>query len=209
MELVPADVFNGEIDRYYGSALCDNGFEKIKENMWVQDLGTGVRRIVTIMHSKGAESTPRWGYSLDYVPHFDNSHKNIYWHRTNKSAMVDAFPFYFDFPKYSMSKFTPPDEHAKKLEASTPFMIKDMNNFYSLGSDTKDLVSILEKCEAHKTTGPGFWNWTQLPLAYAFTLNKNGNTQMANKILDTYLSKTDIAPKAREKLIERFNSVCA
>lgn len=209
MELMPTEIFNGEIERHLGTALCNTGFEKIKENHWVKDLGTGVRKVVTIMHWKGAESTPRWGYSLDYVPNFDNSYKNIYWHRTNKSAMIDVFPFYFDFFKYSLSRFNTPRKHAKNLENNTPHIIQDMNDFYSQGSETTELVSILEKCEAFKTSGLGFWNWSQLPLAYAFTLNKTGNTEKANEILDTYLRKTDIAPKAREKLIERFNSVHA
>jgi hypothetical protein len=73
-----AEIFNGKIERHLGAALCNIGFEKKTENLWVQDLGTGIRKIVTIMHWKGAESTPSWGYSSDYVPHFDNSYKNIY-----------------------------------------------------------------------------------------------------------------------------------
>jgi hypothetical protein len=52
-----------------------------------------------------------------------------------------------------------------------------MNDFYSKSSDANTLVRILEKCEAYKTLGPGFWNWSQLPLAYAFTLNKIGNSK--------------------------------
>jgi hypothetical protein len=55
MDLMPAEIFNGEIDRYFGQSLCDIGFEKIKENMWVNDLGNKVRKIVLVMHWKGAE----------------------------------------------------------------------------------------------------------------------------------------------------------
>ncbi len=208
-ELIGAEVFNGEIDHFFGSALCKIGFENIKKNMWIQDLETGVRKIVTIMHWKGATSTPQWGYSLDYVPHFNNSYNNIFWHRTNKSAMIDVFPFYFDFSKYLLSRFTTPKEHTQKLESFTPLIIQDLNEFYDLGSDTNDLVNILEKSEAYNASGLGFWNWVQLPLAYAFTLNKIGNSQKANEFIDKYLSKHDIAPKARAKLIERFNNVSA
>ena len=209
MELMSAEIFNGEIDLHFGSALCEIGFEKIKENLWVQDLGTGVRKVVTIIHWKGAQSTPRWGYSLDYVPHFDNSYKNIYWHRTNKSAMIDVFPFYFDFFKYSFYRLRSLEDHAKCIQECTPLMIKDMNDFYNLGSKTDDLAAILKKCESHKSSGLGFWNWSQLPLAYAFTLNKIGNEQKANEVLELFINRTDVASKVKQKLIERFNSMRA
>lgn len=209
IELMPAVIFNGEIERHLGAALCDTGFERIKENHWVRDLGIGVRKVVTIMHWKGAVSTPRWGYSLDYVPHFDNSYKNIYWHRTNKSAMIDVFPLYFDFFKYTLSRFNTPGTHDICLEASTPRMIQDMSSFYAQGCEIRNLVSILEKCESHKTSGLGFWNWSQLPLAYAFTLNKSGNIKKANEILGSIIRRTDMTPKAMEKLLERFQNVSA
>ena len=88
-------------------------------------------------------------------------------------------------------------------------MIQDMNNFSSQGSETKELINILEKCEAHKASGLGFWNWTQLLLAYSFTLNKIGNTKKACEILDKFFNRTKIASKAREKLLERFQNVRA
>jgi len=209
IELMSAETFNGEIDLHLGKALTKIGFSKTKQNHWVQDLGTGVRKIVTIMHWKGAESTPRWGYSLDYVPNFDNSCKNIFWHRTNKSAMIDVFPLYFDFFKYSLSRFSSPNDHENFLKAQLPNMLKDMDDFYKIGSDPSNLVNILEKCEAHKTSGPGFWNWTQLPLAYAFTLGKSGNLHKANEMLVAFINRREIAPKAKQKLLDRFNDVLA
>lgn len=208
MELMAAETFNGKIDRHFGSALCEIGFEKIKENKWVKDLETGIRKVVTMMHWKGAVSTPRWGYSLDYVPHFDNSYKNIYWHRTNKSAMIDVFPIYFDFFKYSFSRFSTPDEHSKKLKELMPEIIYDINEFYSSGCEMQDLVSILEKCHSSRSSGLDFWNWTQLPLAYAFVLNKSGESEKAKIILDKFVDRENIAVNAKQKLIDRFNSVC-
>ncbi len=204
---LPAVIFNDGIEQSYGKALRDVGFTTIKQNKWVHDLGTGIRKIVIIRHMKGA-SAPMWGYSLDYVPHFCSSQRNIYWHRTNKSALVDVFPLYFDFHQYSMPRFSSDQKHIQRLQSFTPHMIQHMNDFYNLGNETQNLVDILKRCENVVSNGLGFWNYCQLPLAYAFTLNKNGNNTEAYKLLEDYLNHyPNIDPKAKIKLIARFDNV--
>ena len=200
--------FNEVIDNNFTIALCNIGFERIKKNIWVQDLKNGIRKIVTIRHWKWSVSTPMWGYSLDYVPNFNSSYDNIYWHRTNKSAMIDIFPLYFDFFKYTIEQRTTIKDHIKKINNYIPLIIKDMNDFYDLGNNTEDLIKILEKCKTNKTKQFRFEMWVQLPLAYIFTLNKNGNTKKANELLNIYLNEnSNITPEVKRKFLERFDNI--
>lgn len=197
--------FNGAIEAALGPMLLKSGFEKIKDLHWVHDLGTGVRRVVTLMHWQGLSSNLHWGYSLDYVPHFDNAGKKIYWHRTNKSARLDVRPIFFDFHKYDLSKLCSIDHHINLLKQQAPPMIEDMDSFFGMGGSISDLVVILEKCKDYSAPGWGFWSWTQLPLAYAFTLKKSGDIQKASEVLDEIIARNKYVPAAKQKLIERFN----
>ena len=208
-ELLCGKLFNGEIDNILGNALIDIGFDKIKENKWVKDLGAGSRQIVTIAHWKGATSSPSWGYSLDYVPHFDNLRKHIYWHRTNKSALIDVFPLFFDFQKYSFERFTSHKNHIKALKVALPEIIRDIELFYSRGSGLDELISILERSKAHDGRGLGFWNYLQLPLAYAFVLNKCGQYESARLLLLKWIDMYDIKPELIDKLWKRFQLASA
>lgn len=207
MCMLSAKEFNDAIDAELGTTLLESGFEKIKDVHWVHDLGIGVRRVVTIMHWQGAASNLQWGYSLDYVPHFDNAQKKIYWHRTNKSARLDVRPIFFDFDKYRLSKLQSIESHLSLLKHQTPSMLEDMDAFFDIGYAMSDLVSILERCKNHSGAGLGFWNWNQLPLAYAFTLKKSGDTKKANEMLEEIIARYKLAPAAEQKLIERFNDI--
>lgn len=202
---LPVAVFNAGIEKYLGGPLVDLGFEKVKDNLWVQDLGSGVRKIVQIRSWKGDKYTPWWGYSLDYVPHFDNSFRNIYWHRTDKSARFDIVPLHFNFSQYEVFNFALPKEYISRLRAISVSLIKDMNDFYALGSETANLVKVLEKCES--SSPRKFWGYIPLPLAYAFTLNKLGNTVKARQVLDRYINRFKVSAEVCIKLIERFDSV--
>lgn len=205
IEPLSAARFNGEIDRQLGAALCDLGFEKSRQNAWVQDLGNGRRQVVRMMHWKGARSTPQWGYSLDHVPHFDTAFKRLSWHRTNKSAMLDVFPLYQDFSRYQLSRFARPEDHAGSLQELTPKIIREITAFFAAGSGDEVLLEILARSEGYRADDViGFWNWQQLPLAYAFTLNRCGKTQQANQVLEAYLDKHEVAPEGRQQLMKRF-----
>ena len=69
------------------SLLASKGFEAVDDLIWVCDRYAPIRHVFTLSKWKGGTIAPRWGVSIDFVPHV--SGRKIRWHRTNKTAKFD------------------------------------------------------------------------------------------------------------------------
>jgi hypothetical protein len=66
--------------------LTAGGFQPGARRRWVRAYPP-IRHVFELVPMKGATFIPRWGFSLDFVPHVKGS--ALAWHRTDKSAALD------------------------------------------------------------------------------------------------------------------------
>lgn len=71
------------------AALGRPSFSLAKPLQWIDSSAAPVRRVFGYRQLKGGVVAPIWGYSFDFVPHL--SAGKIKWHRTEKSAVLDAY----------------------------------------------------------------------------------------------------------------------
>jgi hypothetical protein len=79
-----------------------------------------IRDLIEVVAMKGASLIPRWGISLDFVPHVQGD--AIRWHRSDKSAIADIVYDPVDFDPIGgaigpSSQIDPSSRCAEKLPA--------------------------------------------------------------------------------------------
>jgi hypothetical protein len=70
-----------------GSALLHDGFEQVNRRRWVRSTKQPIRELFCLVAMKGACYSPRWGFSLDFVPHVSGS--SVRWHRSANAVLLD------------------------------------------------------------------------------------------------------------------------
>ena len=65
------------------------GFALQKPLHWIRSADAPIRQMFRYGQLKGGALAPQWGFSLDFVPHLSGG--KVKWHRTEKSALFDAF----------------------------------------------------------------------------------------------------------------------
>ena len=75
------------IDMILHAELAPLGFERIRPRRWVESVRLPIRTIFEFQALKGDGFSPRWGFSLDFVPILRNG--RLRWKRTSKSAAFD------------------------------------------------------------------------------------------------------------------------
>ncbi len=77
------DIVAPEVERH----LASLGFEAAGTLKWVKGRHAPIRHVFGFAKWKGGIVRPRWGASLDFVPHI--SGQQVRWHRSNKAAHFD------------------------------------------------------------------------------------------------------------------------
>jgi hypothetical protein len=73
-----------------GGYLTPLGFEAVADGRWVRGVDAPIRQVFSMRREgRRTNARPRWGVSLDFVPHFSGA--GIRWHRSNKSAQLDLW----------------------------------------------------------------------------------------------------------------------
>lgn len=89
VDLLSVATIHGQIAPIVDRLLGAEGFVSVKPLQWVRSATAPIRRVFEYRQLKGGVVAPRWGYSLDFVPHLSGG--KIRWHRTEKSAVLDAW----------------------------------------------------------------------------------------------------------------------
>jgi hypothetical protein len=108
-DLLPAAVFKDALRSAFAHELLPQGFEQVKTLKWVRSAKPAIRDVIELYSLKGASIAPRWGFSLDFVPHVAAG--QVRWHRTAKSSMLDLVWDPIDFAGgdgWTLSRFTAP-----------------------------------------------------------------------------------------------------
>jgi hypothetical protein len=189
------------------NALGSLGFENRGPLAWVRSTDAPIRQMFELKQWKGGKLAPSWGLSLDFVPHVSGS--SVKWHRTPKSAMLD---FRVDGRRREsdMSFIWGPsrllDDAPAALEAALP----RAKEWWALVASVNDLPSAFERLKEYYAQGGGlgFYNFTQHPIAFAFSLAKTGRTDEARDEFEKHLNPS-WPSEVEERLRQLLSSTVA
>ncbi|GJH05705.1 hypothetical protein [Paraburkholderia terrae] len=168
------------------AALLLRGFEAVAPLKWLRFDGSPVRQMFAFPSWKGGVISPRWGLSLDFVPHVTGS--SVRWHRTNKSAVFDLA---VDARDKSMDVSLIRGEQAA-LQSSAAIVeraVARADEFWRRVHSVEDVVGAFEWLRGYLSTGGlGFYSYVQHPVALAFVLARTGNLVGARQELGAYVN---------------------
>jgi hypothetical protein len=208
-DLLSADEFYAPINAVLSLRLAALGFVRPRQGVWVKEDCLSGRPIFKLRHFKGAVSAPAWGFALTYVPHFNNSCTKLHWHRTVKSARLDVFPFDELEQTQELSRFSTPPDHETAVERVLDAAVRQAKEFFESFQSTEDLLPLFKRLQRDKGSGLGYWNYSNLPVAHAFTLRVNGDYAGGKQILDEYVQRMEISGAALGDLLNRFEQASA
>jgi len=169
------------------AALHSRGFEAVAPLKWVRFDGSPVRQMFAFPAWKGGVIAPRWGLSLDFVPHVTGS--SVRWHRANKSAIFDLA---VDARDKSLDVSLIRGEQAafQSSPAIVEKAVARADEFWRRVNSVDDVVGAFEWLRGYLSTteGLGFYNYVQHPVALAFVLARTGNLVGARQELDRFLA---------------------
>lgn len=204
-DLLSAEEFHGPITAFMDESLGDVGFVSPKQGVWVREDCTSGRPMFVLRNYKGKESAVVWGFALNYVPHFNSAFTKLYWHRTVKSARIDVFPFDDVAKTEGLSRFATPEIHAVAVESVLNKTIDLGGAFFDSHRTVDDLPPLFDRLRKDKRSGLGYWNYTNIPLAHAFTLRVLGDHPSGRRILEEYASRHGVSGAALTDLNARFD----
>jgi hypothetical protein len=206
VNLVPAAEIDAVTSSIVDPLLTAAGFRVADRRRWVRSMAP-IRHVFQITALKGATFVPRWGISLDFVPHLKG--KTLAWHRTEKSALLDLVydPNDFD-PGWRQNNAVicalyGPDRVRRDAERVLPGAIA---RALSMFEGVRDLSSVMAFANWLRTAERpanrfGFENYTQQPIAYAFLLARTGDPDAAAQVLDRWITDLALEP-LRAKLMK-------
>lgn len=203
----------------FDSPLNTLGFEKINRRKWVRSGKPEIREVFSILAIKGKSFSPAWGFSLDFVPHVMGS--QLKWHRTNKSAILDFRYDPFDykspgsrgFDQWLIDSLYGYDKAVKQARQVAELSLKSAKAFWDSIDDLEDVAKIYEdqlqqtRARDQKIKRFGFFNYTQHPIAYAFTLAKLDKASKAVEILEETIQRGISAKKVENALRQQLETV--
>jgi hypothetical protein len=207
--LLSADEFYAPINAVLDLRLAELGFIRPKQGVWVRENCLSARPMFELRHYKGGVSAPVWGFALTYVPHLNNACTKLFWHRTPKSARLDVFPFDEWQRTQEFNRFSTPHEHEAAVERVLDAAVCRAAEFFQGFRSTQDLLPLFERLKQDKKSGLGYWNYSNMPVAHAFTLRVNEDYSAGKSILEEYVKRMKISGTALEDLLSRFEQAVA
>ncbi|MBX3586659.1 MAG: hypothetical protein KF796_08435 [Ramlibacter sp.] len=150
------------------SLLQPQGFVSFKPLQWVRSDNAPIRQLFEYRQLKGGALAPAWGYSLDFVPHF--SGREMKWHRTEKSALLDAFVDGQCHRDLLLTCMYGVPGLLENLQHRVAAAVQMARQFWATGDTPHRVYSIVEALRSE----PGSSYFVQLPIANAFCLALSG-----------------------------------
>jgi hypothetical protein len=192
----------------FDPVLAAAGFESATDLKWVRSVGTNVRHVVEAYAGRQGARVPRWGVSLDFVPHVVGS--AVRWHRTPKTARIDLgydphnFQDEWDFEGQSwviwpnLGQPTPAARAASIAGQLGSTALPWLDQIDGLRS----LPAAFAREEAREGGQFGFDNYVQYRLAYAFTLARLGLADRAEKEFARWVERSAVSVDVQANLRE-------
>jgi hypothetical protein len=185
------------------SLLQPQGFVSHKPLHWIRSADAPLRQLFEYRQLKGGALAPAWGFSLDFVPHL--AARKIKWHRTEKSALFDAFvdgQVYRDLVltyMYGISGLL--DDLSSRVTSA----VEMATAWWERGLNLQQVYSIVEELRSR----PGSEFYTQLPMANAFCLARSGREAEGRFELERIIQRWELSAKTVADLWRAFEEGCA
>jgi hypothetical protein len=188
------------------------GFERVAPRRWVRSTKAPIRELFDFVTLKTDRIGPRWGISLDFVPHLDRAGR-VKWHRTARSAVHDLCHDPLDYvsptSRHVIAWTLYPNWPLSFRKEAAPLAGRALQEAHSFWNGITDLPGVLRRIEEKKAQSFvrfGFSNYTQEPLAEAFVRSALGQ-DIAGDLLNAYLVRLDVSEAVDATLRERLASV--
>jgi len=207
LDLLPAAQIDAIVAPVVASHLESHGFVAITPRKWVRSANAPVRHIFELSPLKGAVLSPRWGFSLDFVPHL--SGRTVRWHRTGKAAMFDLCYDPVDAPaefpgSCAISYLHGPHHAAAQAADVVARATRSARRFWSQVQAEGDLLAVFAALKVRPTVRFGFYSYVQHPLAYAFTLARAGQLEAAASEFEEFILRKHYPEQALPRLQQLF-----
>jgi len=168
---------------------------------WVNGSEAPFRRLFEIQLLKGAAMKACYGFSLDFVPHISGG--RVRWHRTDKSAMLDVILDPRDLPQPSFIHGA--TGLADGLRRLLPEAVARAREVWRRGATFQGMLDIIREIRdrpiERRINCFGYYNYAQLPLAFAYLSAKTGDLQTAEEELGKYATSYQLDEEETAKLL--------
>jgi hypothetical protein len=199
-ELLTIATIHEHVAPLVDAVLAPHGFVSTKPLHWLRSVDAPVRQMFAYVQLKGGAVAPQWGFSLDFVPHL--SGKKIAWHRTEKSALFDAFVD-GQGPKLNLSYMWGVSGLLENMQSRVSAALESAIAFWARGSSLEQVCSLVEELRVQ----PGSQFYTQLPIASAMCFAICGREAEGRKELERYIEGRGLIEKAVADLWRAFDDV--
>lgn len=166
-ELLTIQIIHQNIYPFVDSHLQTQGFVSPKPLQWVRSHDAPIRQVFEYRQLKGGALAPAWGYSFDFVPHF--SGREMKWHRTEKSALFDAFIDGQRHRDLVLTYMYGVTGLLEELQSRIATAVHTASQFWAMGDTSLHVYSVVNELRSK----PGSEFYTQLSIANAFCLARS------------------------------------
>lgn len=179
--------------------LAPRGFVSMKPLHWLRSADAPIRQMFVYSQLKGGALAPQWGFSLDFVPHI--SGKKIAWHRTEKSALFDAF-IDGQGQNMNLSYMWGVPGLVENIEPHVSAALQAATEFWAKGKSRDQVFGLVEELRAK----PGSQFYAQLPIAAAMCFAFRGREAEGRRELEYYIRGRDLNEMAIADLWRTFDT---
>lgn len=165
------------------------GFSEQKPLHWLRSNDQPIRQLFSFSRWQAGRLAPRWGLSLDFVPHFAGS--KVAWHRTEKSARYDISIEAHDYEDFLQTDYVYGERHlAEQVEEVALAALQRAEDFWERFRTVEDMPDAIEWWKSSFDRGGRYFLAKgNLQLAYAFSLAVNNRMQEAHDVLEARLER--------------------
>ena len=174
------------------------GFTLQKPLHWIRSADAPIRQMFHYGQLKGGALAPQWGFSLDFVPHLSGG--KVKWHRTEKSALFDAFVD-GQGSELSLSYMWGVAGLLEQMQPRVEAAIRAATAFWAKGRTYPELYALVEELRSE----PGSELYTQLPLANAICLARSGREAEGLRELQYFVHRFDLDQQGATHLRRIFD----
>jgi hypothetical protein len=183
--------------------LARLGVVQVSPRLWVDGSNPPAKRVFEIALLKGASMKANWGFSLDFVPHISGGKAR--WHRKDRTAKLDVI---VDPRGYeSACSLYGADRLHRDLERLVPVALERAQETWRRGSTWSGLLDIVREIREQQSNCFGFYNYTQLPLAFIFLSAKIGDFATAQAELKAFARRWELDDDVAAKLAKLVGDV--
>ena len=202
MNLLSIATIHQHIGPAVEAQLTPLGFVLQKPLHWIRSADAPIRQLFCYAQLRGGALAPQWGFSLDFVPHL--SGKKIKWHKTEKSALFDAFVD-GQGTELNLSYMWGVSGLLEQMQPRVEAAIRAATALWAKGRTYPELYALVEELRSK----PGSELYTQLPIANAMCLARSGREAEGLRDLQYFIQRFDLDEQCATSVRRVFDDALA